>query len=259
MKKTGIFKTTKKDGSVYYRVSITKSGKHISLGSFTKQREASKCYDEANDILKNTSVDEHSYDKYKYIPFDKFIILLNYRDNRIYIHNPIYLKKNYFNYYLDENTVLKFDRDDLFYYSNHKICKRGNHLFCNEYGNQINIAERYSIPAYAVLNRDYRFKNGDIYDYTYSNIEILNKFHGVKRIVKGNKVFFESRIHIKGYTKIGEYEDEITASIAYNKAADLLMKKIDKTYKLNFPELNAKEYARIYTEIELPDSIAKYK
>ena len=70
---------------------------------------------------------------------------------------------------------------------------------------------------------------------------------------------FESRIHIKGYTKIGEYEDEITASIAYNKAADLLMKKIDKTYRLNFPELNAKEYARIYTEIELPDSIVKYK
>ena len=32
-------------------------------------------------------------------------------------------------YYLSPSHVLKFDPDDLFYYSSHKIMRRGNHYF----------------------------------------------------------------------------------------------------------------------------------
>ena len=31
----GVFRAGKKDGTVYYRASLTKNGKHISLGSFS--------------------------------------------------------------------------------------------------------------------------------------------------------------------------------------------------------------------------------
>ena len=38
---TGVYKTTKKDGSVYYRVSITYKNKHISIGSYDDEFLAS--------------------------------------------------------------------------------------------------------------------------------------------------------------------------------------------------------------------------
>ena len=48
---TGVYKTTKKDGSVYYRVSITYKNKHISIGSYDDEFLASAAYAIANDIL----------------------------------------------------------------------------------------------------------------------------------------------------------------------------------------------------------------
>ena len=258
MNKKGIFKTKRKDGSVYYRVSITRNSKHISLGSFDKIKYASKCYEEAAKIFDYPEIVIDSYDESFTIPYEKFIILINFRDNGIYISNPVYLRPNFFYYYLDKDTILKFDRDDLFYFSKHKIIKRGGHLFCNEYGNQINLLEKYSIGSYAVKDKDYRFINGDPYDFRYSNIEIINRYHGVRKIVRNNKTFYEVKIHLKGYIKVGEFEDEITAAIAYNKAVDQLKKKYDKNFIQNFPDLSPKEYALIYTEIKLPDSIIKY-
>ena len=258
MNKKGIFKAKRKDNSTYYRVSITRNSKHISLGSFDRQKDAAACYREAVEIFDNPDIDIESYKESFAVPFDKFIVLLNYRDNGIYIANPIYLKSNYFYYYLDKDTVLKFDRDDLFYYSKHKIIKRGGHLYCNEYGNQINLLEKYSIGSYAVKDKDYRFINNDPLDFRYSNIEIINRFHGVRKITKNNKTFFEVKIHLKGYLKVGEFEDEITAAIAYNKAVDELKKKYDKNFIQNFPNLSPKEYAAIYTDIKLPDSVIKY-
>ena len=89
-------------------------------------------------------------------------------------------------------------------------------------------------------------------------LEIINRFHGVRKITKNNKTFYEVKIHLKGYLKIGEFEDEITAAIAYNKAVDELKKKYDKNFIQNFPNLSPKEYAAIYTEIKLPDSVIHY-
>ncbi|MCR4649106.1 MAG: hypothetical protein K5776_08520 [Lachnospiraceae bacterium] len=255
MKSKGIFKTYKKDNTPYYRVFVTRKGKHISLGSYEKESDACECYNDALNILedKNISYDDYR-DSYK-ISFDKFIVLVNFRDSGIYISNPIYLRPNFFYYFLDKDTILKFDKDDLFYYSKHKICKRGNHLFCYEYGNQISINERYNIGSYAVVDKDYRFINGDKTDYRYSNIEILNSFHGVRKITEGAKTFYEAKIHVNGYIKIGEFNSEIEAAIAYNKAVDLLKKKYDKNFVQNFPDLNAKEYASIYSETEISPRI----
>ena len=89
------------------------------------------------------------------LPFEKVVILINYRDNNIYIKNPIYLFNNYFVYYLNQSTILKFDKDDLFYYSSHKIQYRGGHLFVSDYGMQYNILNRYGIKPYAVKGKDY--------------------------------------------------------------------------------------------------------
>lgn len=47
----GVYKTNKKDGSVYYRVSITYKNKHISIGSYDDENTASQVYCTACDIL----------------------------------------------------------------------------------------------------------------------------------------------------------------------------------------------------------------
>ena len=48
---SGVYKTNKKDGSVYYRVSITHKNKHISLGSFDDENIAFDVYSDAKNIL----------------------------------------------------------------------------------------------------------------------------------------------------------------------------------------------------------------
>lgn len=251
----GIYVATHKDNSIYYRVSINRNGKHISLGSFDTKKEAISCYKEAELILSDPSIKPDDYnDKYN-ISFNKFVVLVNFRDTGIYFPNPIYLRNNYFEYYLSKECVLKFDRDDMFYYSKHKIMKRGSHLFVSEYGMQVNINERYNILPYSVLGKDYIFINNDLFDYRYSNIKIIKKYNGVKELIKGQKKTYISRIHINGYTKIGEYESEIEAAIAYNKAIDVLTKYKTHKFLQNNPDISAKEYAEIYSRIKISPKI----
>ena len=111
---TGVYKTTKKDGSVYYRVSITYKNKHISIGSYDDEFLASAAYAIANDILykpgtyyidkdmhttsynhiaaelsnnaslKSSNIsDVTSVDFFTFFPYAKFISLINFRDNGI--------------------------------------------------------------------------------------------------------------------------------------------------------------------------------
>lgn len=253
--KKGVFKTKRKDNTTVYRVSITKNGKHISLGTYLTEDEASKCYNEAYELLNNNNLKISDYKGSMLISYQKYLSLINFRDNKLYIQTPIYLRKNYFEYHLDRNTILKFDRDDLFFYSKHKISKRGNHLFYSEYGMQINLLEKYGIPSYSVEGKDYHFINSDIYDFRYSNIDIINQYHGVKKCVKNGKTTYISKIHVNGYIKIGEYNSEIKAAIAYNKAADILKKTTNINYIQNFPEVSPKEYASIYSELKISDKI----
>ena len=56
--KTGVYLATKKDGTIYYRSSITYKNKHISLGSFSSENDANKAYLEAYDLISSTQTIE---------------------------------------------------------------------------------------------------------------------------------------------------------------------------------------------------------
>lgn len=263
----GVYTAKKKDGTTYFRSSITYRNKHISLGSFETEQLAHDAYIEASHILSDTSytldtiLSAETKELSSYIlSFDKWVILINFRDNHIYFKTPIYIKHNYFLYYLNQNIVLKFAVDDLFYYANHKIMKRGGHLFVSDFGMQVNILSRYGIKNFAVSGRDYIFVNGDTTDYRYENIKIINKYNGVhKKVIKGISIF-EVKIHINGDFIIGRYDDETIAAIAYNKAVDTLAEKgITKNFVKNFiVELSKEQYYNLYSKITISKKILQY-
>ncbi len=260
-KLTGVYKTYKKNGQPYYRASITFRSKHISLGSFNDPILAHEAYQQAYCILYQTSKHLINYTDDSVLNFHKWIVLINYRDNGYYIKTPIYLHKYYFSYYLDESIELKFDVDDLFYYSNHKIFKKGSYLFVNDYGMQVNILSRYGIKNYAVLNKDYYFVDGDPSNFRYQNIIIINKYHGVKKNTTHNKASFITKIHINGDYIVGRYHTEIRAAIAYNKAADYLEQNtsFNKKYQRNYVELSELEYEKIYNTLKISNKLLLLK
>ncbi|MCR5580253.1 MAG: hypothetical protein K6F66_01575 [Pseudobutyrivibrio sp.] len=259
--KPGVYKATKKDGTIYYRGNITYNSKHISIGSYATEDICNQAYEEAWEIIKNNNIDILTCQSIiKTLPFDKCITLINFRDNHIYIKNPIYLQKNYFHYYLDKKTILKFDNDDLFYYSSHKIQNRGGHMFVSDYGMQYNILNRYGIKPYSVKGKDYIFANGDETDFRYSNIIVVNRYHGVIREEKYGKTYYTAKIHLNGDFLVGRYEDEATAAIAYNKAVDLCKSRgMTKAFPTNFiTEYSPREYADVYTEIKISSRLYKF-
>lgn len=276
MKKlTGVFTAKKKNGQTYYRSSITYKGRHISLGSFENSEAAHVAYLEADRILYDRDtyrIDlletyfssselyaqprKKSFAKIDTLSFEKVVILLNFRDNDIYFHSPIYLYKHYFHYYLAPGYHLIFDKEDLFYYSSHKIMRRGNHLFVADYGMQVTIASRYGIRNFAVKDRDYRFINQDDTDFRYANIEIINPYHGVLREGTFGNYSYRVRIHIHGNYIVGIYDNVETAAIAYNKAADLCHQYgIKKKFPVNYIEtMSPKTYAEIYSTVTVSES-----
>jgi len=257
----GVYQAQKKDGQIYYRSNITYLNKHISLGSFDREELAHRAYLEANQILTGDKLPlEHFlYDK-TVLRFEKIVSLVNFRDNHIYIKTPIYLHANYFSYYLSPKEEYKFDIDDLFFYSSHKIMKRGGHLFYNEYGMQTNLLSRYGIRNFAVSGRDYDFANGDTFDYRYSNIIVINRYYGVTSVEKQGTVRYEVSVHINGNYKIGTYETETIAAIAYNKAADYAAAYgVKKNFPENYiTELSAAEYAKLYSELKVSRKYLQY-
>lgn len=256
----GVYTAQKKDGSVYYRSSITIRGRHISLGSFDEAEDANRTYTEARMIYESdTAIDDYS-DSYM-IPFKKFVSIINFRDNGIYFKTPVYIYRKYFTYHLSPTDSLKFDADDLFYYSTHSIMRRGGHLFVADFGMQVNILSRYGIREYAVCGRDYFFANGDTSDFRYGNIIIENPYHGVRHFVKNGKDFYKVRIHINGDYVVGTYRTANEAAIAYNKAADTLRARgCTKSFPENYPEsLSAIAYASIYNSVRISAKIRNYE
>lgn len=258
---SGVYPAKKKDGTKYYRASLTHKGKHISLGSYNSMSDAHSAYQEALSLLRDDSflIEDYSHGEHILL-FEKWVALINLRDNGIYFANPIYMRKNYFEYHLSLDFVFKFDLDDLFYYSSHKIMQRNGHFFVADYGMQYNIMNRYGIKNYAVEGRDFYFINGDSTDMRYENIEILNTYHGVTRIEKNGKFCYQVRIHVRSYYVVGIYETPTEAAIAYNKAIDILKKNgVTKNYTPNYIEnLSGKIYADIYSELDISDTIKKY-
>lgn len=255
----GVYTAKKKDGSIYYRASITFRNKHISLGSYDTALEAHLSYKEAFRLIEEASVSLDSYTESSPLAFEKWVSILNFRDNGIYFATPIYMRKKFFNYYLSPVYILKFDIDDLFYYSSRKIMRRGGHLFVSDYGMQVNILNRYGIKNYAVLNKDYRFINDDNTDFRYENIEIMNRFQGLTLIHAKEAVKYKVHIHIRSNYVVGTYHTEEEAAIAYNKAVDVLKKNgIDRNFSLNYIEgLSPAAYADIYSELKISPAIYK--
>ncbi len=257
----GVSQAVKKDGSLYYRASITCRNKHISLGSFGTELEAHKAYLEADQLFSDTqtTIDNVNFSQFL-LKHEKIVTLLNYRDNKIYIKNPIYMYRSYFHYYLTPSEIYKFDTDDLFYFSEHKLLKRGGHLYVNDYGMQVTILSRYGIRNYAAAGKDYKFANQDPYDLRYENIININPFHGVRRCIVKGIVSYQTYIHIHGDYQIGRYTSLHEAAIAYNKAADLARQYgVRKNFPTNFlTDLSAREYAKAYLEVEISAKYKKY-
>ncbi|MDF2514211.1 MAG: hypothetical protein K0S04_4077 [Herbinix sp.] len=257
----GVYIAKKKDGTTYYRASITYKGKHISLGSYYDEANASMAYQLGTDILSTTATYLLSdYPLNCVLPFDKWIILINFRDNKLYFKNPIYIKKRYFLYYMSPDTFYKFDVDDLFFYANHKLIKRGGHLFVSYYGMQVNILSRYGIKNYGIAGRDYIFVNGDNHDFSYHNIEVINRYHGVTKIQNRGESIYLAKIHVNGDYLIGKYASEEEAAIAYNKAALILKNHGDnKNYPQNFIEgMNEITYASTFQKLRISKKLIAY-
>lgn len=259
----GVYETTKKDGTPSFRASFTYKGKHISLGSFTTKEGAYRAYLTAELLLRSPEGSLLSLNDYasagRPLSYEKWVILLNLRDNGIYFKTPIYLYRRYFVYHYNEEIHLKFDADDLFYYSNHKIMKRGGHLFVADYGMQVTLASRYGIKSYAVEGRDYRFVNGDSTDFRYGNIELINRYAGVTCETKNGRVSYLAKIHINGDFIIGRYSTEEEAAVAYNRAADCLNKHgFEKNFPRNYIDgLSAKEYEEMYQRVNISAKLRK--
>lgn len=257
----GIFKAQKGNGECYYRASINRKNKKISLGSFSTEEEALRAYKEAVLLFDEKSITLDNYEIFiKSLSQGKIISLLNLRDNGIYFKTPIYLRDGYFSYFLASTGELKFDNEDLFYYSSHTIMKRGGHLFVNDYGSQYSLISRYGIRAYAVEGKDFRFVNGDNFDYRYENILIINKYRGVTRKTTAKGHTYYVKIHINGEYNLGKFKDEISAAICYNKGVDEALKKgVQKDFSKNYiEEINAERYKCIYNEITLPKKYLNY-
>lgn len=249
--KPGVYTATKKDGTLYYRSSITYKNKHISLGSFTSEADASTAYQIADTLLHDHSITLEMYNGV--LSFKKWVCLINFRDNKIYIKTPIYLRDKYFHYYFSLDDYYIFDIDDLFYFSTHSILRRGGHLFVSDYGMQVNVLSRYGIKNYAVEGRDFHFVNGNKRDFRYENIEIVNRYHGVYKKQYKGKTMYETRIHWNGEFIVGRYQTETEAAVAYNKAASAMIKKgYEKKYPVNYlEELSAEEYKNYFRQLKI--------
>ncbi|MBR6228153.1 MAG: hypothetical protein IKQ97_00270 [Eubacterium sp.] len=257
----GVYRARKKDGTEYFRASFTYRGKHISLGSFSDEDSAHQAYVEAGRITRDDAIGVEDYREERPLSFSKWVVLINFRDNGMYVKTPIYLKEKFFYYYFAPEDYLVFDSDDLFYYSTHSIMRREGHLFVADFGMQVNIRSRYGIKNFAVEGRDYLFLNGNSSDYRSSNLRIINRYHGVQKKETGTRVFFETKIHINGDVLVGRYRTEPEAAVAYNKAVKLLAEKgWKKNYPVNYvEEMDEESYRKCLETVTISETVTGWK
>ena len=109
------------------------------------------------------------------------------------------------------------------------------------------------LPVYNAQNHLARCV-GSICAQTYSNIEIINQYAGVQRKESASgQVQYQTKIHVNGDFIVGTYADEISAAIAYNKAADTLAAHgISKAYARNYiVSMTNEQYHTAYTSISI--------
>ncbi|MBQ9631672.1 MAG: hypothetical protein IJV04_01970 [Lachnospiraceae bacterium] len=259
--KKGVFQAKKRDGSTVFRAAISRNGKRVSIGSYATEEEAGRAYEDALDLYEHAEVDLLALPlQDTLLSFDKCVTIINHRDHGIYIKTPIYLRKGYFSYFLKGFGELKFDNDDLFYYSSHRILAHGGHLYVNDFGMQYGILARYGIHNFAVCGRDYRFANGDDKDFRYENVIVINRYHGVRQTEIKGQIFYEAKIHLRGDHLIGRYDSDNLAAVAYNKAADLCKEiGIHKEFPRNYiSEYTHEADRKAYEEIHITERLLRY-
>ncbi len=257
----GVYTAKRKDQTTYYRASLTYRNKHISLGSFDNPEAAHRAYLTAGSLLENPDLTLQHFHAESPLPFIKWVILLNFRDNGLYFSTPIYIRPRFFYYYFSLTEFFIFDLEDLFYYSTRRISRRGGHYFVADYGMQVNIMSRYGIKNYAVEGRDYRFINGNSQDLRYENIEIINRYNGVYAVNTNGTIRYQVKIHVKGNINVGTYASEAEAAIAYNKAVDMLKKAgVNKDYSPNYMEgMSPAAYADLYASVKISSGVRNYR
>ncbi len=246
-----IYPATKGDVTTY-KVYFLYEKKKIYLGLYATSQLATLALEEATHIM-NSPFGSLDF-AYSVIDYKKIISLCNFRDHKVYIKNPIYLKDKYFYYYLSKQIILTFDMKDLLFFSTYKICKRGNYLYIQDSISQQSLLNRFGILAHSVAGKDYIFKNGDNYDFRRDNLEIINNYKGVSKKEKNNETFYTATIYINKTLILGHYTSEVEAAIAYNKAIDFLMAHSNncRDYVPNsIPFLTRDEYNAIYEGIQL--------
>lgn len=258
--KQGVSVRQRLSGKIDYRASLTYKGKHIALGSYDSKIAAHNAYEYGKKILKSKSVRLKNIPEAPPLYYEKCVSLINVRDNGLYIANPIYLKKKFFLYCLSPSVHYRFDIEDLFYFSSHKIMKRGGHLFVSDYGSQLNVLSRFGIKPHSVQGRDYDFYNGDPTDLRYENIKIINRYNGVHQVEERGFIRFKSVINMHSNYIVGIYDTEKEAAVAYNKAAKTLIENgVIKKFKLNFIEnISESEYMEIYKNIYISPKITHF-
>ncbi len=266
----GVYEAKTKDGMTVYRSKISYNGKSVSLGTYETMEGANGAYNEAKKLYfdESLNIDEvflgdsiREGHKGRFLPSDKVVSILNHRDHNIYIKTPIYIRTGYISYYLKDGREMKFDMDELFYYSSHRILKRGESLYVNDFGMQYRILDRYGIHHNSVSGVDYTFVNGDELDFRSANVIVINRFFGVHRKEEiTGKPYYETKIHINGDYIIGRYKSDVRAAIAYNKAADYAKEHgLDKEFPQNYvDDISPREYADVYLDLKLPKKFLEF-
>lgn len=256
----GIYETKLRDGSPSFRVSFYHEKKHIAIGSYPSEKDAQDALDEALRFYADSSITIENFSQnIFFISPDKAVSILNHRDNGVYFKTPIYLKQGYFLYFLKGKGAIKFDNDDLFYYSTHRILIHDGHLYVNDYGSQYSLLQRYGIRSYAVEGVDYEFANGDPLDLRYENVIVKNPYNGVRETTINGLTRYEARIHVRGYYLLGTFRTVQQAAVAYNKAVDLLRSHgSTKNYVKNYiTEYSSEDYRECYEKTVLPEKFVR--
>ena len=108
---------TKQSGNqTKYRVYYMYQSKKIYIGLYETYAEAEKAYQYVATLMTG-SVSFTAYTP-EFLTFDKFVTLLNARDNHTYFHTPIYIEEATFKYFLSPERYLLFDLRDLLYLAN---------------------------------------------------------------------------------------------------------------------------------------------
>lgn len=244
-----------KNSITRYKVYFVYNSKKIYLGLFDTPLAANNALLEAQAIMDNP-VDIAQY-TCTYIDYKKFISLCNFRNHHVYIKNPICIYDSYFCYYLSKEIVFTFDIKDLLFFSTYKICKRGHYVYTQDSVTQQSILSRFGIHPHSVCGVDYKFRNGNLYDFRRENLEIVNAYKGVTHKIKNDESIYITKIFINQNVVIGHYLSQLEAAIAYNKAIDILFENGNgRDYiKNTIPYLTRSEYNQIYDKLDISPRI----